>query len=455
MLRRNHGFLAFVAFALMIALAVGKAHAQPAAAPPTAHLVEPSPIPRAAAEVPLDPLAATQAYLDSVPREARARSDAYFEGGYWLKLVDFLMGAAIGLLLLSTGASAKMRDFAVKRTRLRPLRAGLYWAMYLVAATVLGFPLSVYEGFVREHAYGLSNMTFGSWLGDQAKELLVGLVLGGLVVPILYAVLARAQRTWWIWGAVVTMAFLTFAAAIAPVYIAPVFNKYTPVSDERIRGPILAMARANGIEAKDVYEFDESRQSTRVSANVSGFGATLRISLTDNLLARCSLPEIEQVMGHEMGHYVLHHVEKLILQMGIVIVVGFFLMKLTFERLRARFTRWKVEGVADPAGLPLLFLLLSTYLFVMTPVMNTIIRSQEVEADLFGVNASRQPDGMAQVSLKLADYRKLDPGPLEELLFFDHPSGRNRILMAMRWKAEHVGDTPLPPLTPEAGGRTP
>jgi Zn-dependent protease with chaperone function len=91
--------------------------------------------------------------------------------------------------------------------------------------------------------------------------------------------------------------------------------------------------------------------------------------------------------------------------------------------------------VEDPAGLPLLSALLSLFLFLTSPVLNTIIRSNEVEADAFGLNAARQPDGFAAVALKLGEYRKLDPGPIEELLFFDHPSGRNRILMAMRWKA--------------------
>lgn len=214
-----------------------------------------------------------------------------------------------------------------------------------------------------------------------------------------------------------------------------------------MRRPILALARASGIDAKDVYEFDASRQSKRVSANVSGFGSTLRISLNDNLLNRASLPEIEAVMGHEMGHYVLNHIPKMIIEMGLVIALGFAFVALTFERLRARYAaRWKVDGVDDPAGLPLFALLLGAYMFAMTPVVNTIIRSQEAEADIFGLNAARQPDGMATVALRLAEYRKLSPGPVEEFVFFDHPSGRNRIHMAMQWKAEHVGDTPLQPI---------
>jgi STE24 endopeptidase len=172
---------------------------------------------------------------------------------------------------------------------------------------------------------------------------------------------------------------------------------------------------------------------------VSGLFGTERISLNDNLLKRCSLEEIEAVMGHEMGHYVLNHAWKFIPDFTIIVVVGFALMKLLFERLRERFrSRWKIEGVDDVAGLPLFLLLFSAYLFLLTPVLNTMERTAEAEADAFGVNASGQPDGMAQVALKLAEYRKLDPGPIEEIFFFDHPSGRNRIEAAMRWKAEHM-----------------
>jgi STE24 endopeptidase len=402
-------------------------------------------IPTAAAAVPLDVDAATRAYLDTVSPAARASSDAYFEGGYVLQLVDFLVGGGIGVALLHTGVSARMRDLARRVTRSRFVHVALFWALYLAVTTVLGFPLHVYEGYFREHAYGLSNMSFGAWLGDEAKGLGIAVVLGGIAVPLLYAILRKARRTWWVWGAIAMMGFTVFAVAITPVFLAPVFNSYTRLEDPKVRDPILALARANGIETHDVWQFDASKQSKRVSANVSGFAGTQRISLNDNLLNRCSPPEIEAVMGHEMGHYVLHHIAKDLLAIGIVILLGFLFVRTGFERLRKRFeTRWRVEGVDDPAGFPLFVLLFSVYSLLTTPVTNTIIRTTEAEADLFGLNAARQPDGAAQAALKLGEYRKLDPGPIEEFVFFDHPSGRHRIEMAMRWKAEHVGPQSLP-----------
>jgi STE24 endopeptidase len=387
--------------------------------------------------------AATNAYLAKMPTAAKARSNAYFEGGYWLILWDFLYGVVISLLLLQLRWSAKMRDLAERVTRFKPLHTFIYWAEYLAITYVLGFPLGVYEGFFREHAYGLATQTFGPWMGDQAKSLLVGLILGGLAVPALFGVVRRLPRSWWLWGAVVCLVFLVIGSLIAPVFIVPIFNTVKRLDDPKITKPILSMARANGIPANDVYEMDASKQTTRMSANVSGFAGTMQITLNDNLLRRGSPEEIQSIMGHEMGHYVMNHVYKAILFFLIVFVAAFALLWWSLDRCLAKWgERWRLRGVGDVAVLPLAVLIGSTFFFVLTPILNTMVRTQEYEADIFGLNASRQPDGFAQAAIHLGEYRKMNPGPLEEWLFFDHPSGRNRIFAAMRWKAENGGSIP-------------
>jgi STE24 endopeptidase len=174
---------------------------------------------------------------------------------------------------------------------------------------------------------------------------------------------------------------------------------------------------------------------------VSGFLATERITLNDNLLRHCSPAEIEAVMAHEIGHYVLNHTYKATMFFSLLIVIGFaFLRGASSWSLGRWGNRWRVRSFEDVAALPLFALLLSTYFFVLTPLTNTYTRVEEYEADIFGLNTGRQPDGEAEVDLKLGDYRKLDPRPLEEFVFFDHPSGRTRIYAAMRWKAEHLHD---------------
>jgi STE24 endopeptidase len=387
---------------------------------------------------PFDVNPAVNAYLAKMPPAQRARSDAYFEGGYWLILWDFLLTIFIMGLLLRFRWSARMRNLAERITRFRPLQTALYWIQFVIVASLLNFPLTVYEGYFREHKYGLLNQTFGPWMRDQLVGLAVGVILGAILIVPLFGLVRRLGTSWWVWGATLALLFLALVSLIAPVYIAPLFNQYKKLEDPRIKDPILSMARANGIPATDVYEFDASKQSNRVSANVSGFGNTLRISLNDNLLNRCTLPEIETTMGHEMGHYVLNHAYKGLVMIGVVIVIGFaFLHGGTNYALARWGTQWDIRGITDVAVLPLALMVFSLYFFCMTPVTNTITRTMEYEADMYGLNAARQPDGEANVDLMLGEYRKLDPGRLEEFIFFDHPSGRTRITAAMRWKAEH------------------
>jgi len=383
--------------------------------------------------------AATNAYLSEIPAAARARSDAYFEGGYWLILWDFLMSAVILWILLQFGWSAAMRNFAARTTRFRPLQTFLYWLQFTVITSILGFPLAVYEGYFREWKYGLATQTFGPWLWDQTKGLLLSIILGGLVVTALVGVVRKLPRTWHIWGALVAILFSILGVMIVPTVIVPIFNTPKILDNPKVTKPILSLARANGISAKEVYEVDASKQTTRMSANVSGFGKTMRITLNDNLLRRASPEEIQSVMGHEMGHYVLNHIYKTILFISVLIVVMFSLLRWGLNWSLARWgERWQVREVTDVAAIPLVLLLTSIFFFVLTPITNSQTRVEEHEADMYGLNASRQPDGFAQAAIHLGEYRKMNPGPVEEWIFYDHPSGRNRIHDAMQWKAENL-----------------
>jgi STE24 endopeptidase len=399
----------------------------------------PLPSPTAQASATFDPVQATKAWLATVPADQRAKSNAYFEGGYWLLLWNFLVAAAVTILLLTSQLSARLRDFAERTTNSKTLQVALYSVGFFLIVAVLSFPLTFYQQFIREHQYGFATQTFGAWFLEQLIGLVVGLIAGVIALSILYAVFRRAPRTWWIWGTLVAVVLSFVGNFVAPVYVEPLFNSYKPLTDPNIRDPILAMAQANQIPVKQVFEVDASRQTTRVSANVSGLLGTTRIALNDNLLKQCTLPEIRAVMAHEMGHYVLNHGAKITVDFGVVALIGFAIARFVFDwALRRWGTSWQVRGIADPAGLPLLALIFVTFTFLMTPVLNSIVRASEHEADQFGINTSREPDGEAKVALKLGAYRKLDPGPLEEFIFFDHPSGRARIQMGMEWKAAHL-----------------
>ena len=398
----------------------------------------------AAASAHFDADAATAAYLATMTPSARARSDAYFEGGYWLVLWDFLFGLLLAWALLGWRFSARMRDLAARLTRFRWAQNALYAIQYFILTTVVTLPWAAYEGYVREHQYGMSNQGLAAWLGEQAKGLVITLLFGTLAAVAIYAVIRKLPKTWWLWGSAVAILFLIFQIAIGPTYLEPVFNKFYPLAESPLKQRILSLARANGIPVEQVYEFDASKQTTKMSAHVSGIAGSAQISLNDNLINRASPEEVEAVIGHEMGHYVLNHVYKGVLAFGVLVVIGFAFMSWAFGRVTLKFgERWGFRDVADIAGLPLLVALFSVYGFALTPLFNTITRSMEAEADAFGLNAARQPDGAAQAALHLAEYRKMQPGPVEEVVFFDHPSGWNRIHRAMVWKAENLSSADI------------
>lgn len=381
---------------------------------------------------------ATDAYIATVPAEARERSDAYFEGGYWIDLWGTVITVLVAWLLLSGRISAGLRDAIERRIRRPNLQVLAYVVVYLLAVSLLTLPWTLYTGYYREHAYGMSNHTLASFMRDWGVGLAVGALLGGLALTGLYAIVRRVGRHWVAWATGATAVFMFFVMLIAPVFISPLFNDYQPLQGGEVRDSILQLAHEAGIPADDVYWFNASKQTTRISANVSGVLGTMRISLNDNLLERTSLPEIRAVMAHEMGHYALHHSFWLPLAFTMVFGFGFWVVDRVFGRLLARHgTRWGVRGLSDPAGLPLVAAIFAVVMFLLTPLTNTIVRTAEHQADAFGLEAAREPHGFASAAMRISDYRKMEPSPLEEMIFFDHPSGRTRVERSMRWLADH------------------
>ena len=386
---------------------------------------------------------ATAAWLDTLSPEQRSLSDAYFEGGYWLQIWHLLYGLGVVAALLFSGFSRHMRDLAGRISKRSLINVAIYGAFFLVASFVLGLPLSIYSSFIREHQYGLSNLSLIGWFGEQLIELALTVVLGSVVISLLYAGIRRAGVRWWVWATGGAFLFSLFLTMITPVFIAPLFNDYKPLPDGPTRDAVLSLARANEIPTEHLAWFDASKQTTRVSANVSGLLGVTRISLNDNLLNKTSLPEIKAVLGHEMGHYVLNHQFKLTVYLSVLYGIAFALVRLGLERGLARWSpRLGLRGRADPAALPLLAGIFFIVWFLLTPLINTVVRTTEAEADAFGLNAAREPQGFAMASMRLSTYRKLSPGALEEFLFYDHPSGYERVHRSMVWLKENIPAAP-------------
>jgi STE24 endopeptidase len=394
----------------------------------------------AAAATAFDPEAATQAYLATLKGAARAKSDAYFEGGYWLILWGALVAIAGELVQLHFGLARRWRDWA-ERIAPRWLAPALFSVPYAVAGALIVLPWTIYTGYFREKQYDLMNQSFGDWLLDQGKGLGINIVASAILFTVVMAVIRKSPKRWWLWGALTMSGFVAFGAMVVPVFISPLFNSYSEMKPGPLRDRIVAMAKANNVPAEHIYVFDASKQTKRISANVSGLGPTIRISLNDNLLNRTTPAETAAVMGHELGHYVLGHVWKSILAFTAIFLLIFYLAYRAVPAIiRRHGARWGVRDVADPAAIPVFFIVVAIIGVFLTPVTNTLVRVNESEADAFGLNTAREPDGFATTALALSEYRKIEPGPVEEFLFFDHPSGKTRIRMAMDWKAAHLAE---------------
>jgi len=381
---------------------------------------------------------ATRAYLDAMPAAQAAQTADYHEGQIWLILWNGLVGIAILWILLQTKFAKGLRDRLEARMPkwLAPLP---YAIVFLAVSTLIGLPLTIYEGFYREHQYGLATQTFGAWFGEWALQFGIGTLVFAIFLWVLYLVIKGFKRTWWVLGTAISAGFIYTMMLLAPTYIAPMFNEYTSLEEGPLRDNILALAEVSDIPADDVFVYTSSDQTTRITANVAGVGSSIRIALGDTLVEQADLDEIRHVMAHEMGHYALGHTYQGFVFFTAVFGVGFAFIHFTFGWANRRFgARWDIQNIGDLAGMPLFFILFTVYTTLLTPIQYNYVRIGELAADRFAFEAAREPDGAATIALRLSTYRELEPEPWEEFLFRHHPSGATRVRMAMEWKAAEL-----------------
>lgn len=259
-----------------------------------------------------------------------------------------------------------------------------------------------------------------------------------ILFAILYALIRRAPKRWWLWGGLVTSLFVIFAIVIGPVLIEPLFNKYTPAPPGPVREAVVEMAEANGVPSDKIFIYNGSRQSNRYTANVSGLFGSARVAMSDTMFAQgADMAEVKGVVGHEMGHYVHMHSLWMAGVLSLLAMIAFWLVDRLFPLAARLLGARGVEGIADPAGLPVLSAVLSVLALLATPVTNTLIRTMEADADNFSLQRVGEPDGLAKALVKTIEYRAATPGKWEEIIFYDHPSVGWRVRNAMDWKAAH------------------
>ena len=375
------------------------------------------------------------------------KMESYSHGNYLLQLVRPLWNAGLLAIIVFSGFGGTLLVWSGTCTRSANLKVGIYAILFGLVMFIGDFPLTAYASYVRERSYGFASQTFAAWLAERGKGLLVALVLQAIFLVVLYVAIRRLAKGWWVAGSVLAVLFAIVVIAIAPVFIAPLFNRFEPLRDESLRADILEMARREGIPAREVYQVDASRQSGHNNAYVAGILGTQRIVLYDTLLTRFAPREIKAVMGHEMGHYVLNHVWKTVAFLVPVIVAGFFLVDRVSRRVIERRPELGIRDLSEPSSLPLISLVLSVFLFVAGPAIATFSRAQERQADLFGLQVTRDPAAAASVFLKFGrlDLDEYHVHPWIETLLCGHPSLARRVRTAQLYARRHgIVDRPRP-----------
>jgi Zn-dependent protease with chaperone function len=375
--------------------------------------------------------------------EMSEKTRRYYESGNVLWFVNRVWGLLIPALFLFTGFSAKIRNWAQQLGRKWFFVIGLYFIIFTAINFVIDLPLSYYQGFVRQHAYDLSNQTFGKWFGDSLKALMVGIAGGVLFLWIPYLLLKKSPRRWWLYTGMLMVPFLFFVMLISPVWIAPLFNKFGPMNDKALETKILALAEQAGIEGSRVYEVNKSIDTKAVNAYVTGFMNTKRIVLWDTIIAKLKEKELLFVMGHEMGHYVLGHVVKSILFFSLLIMATLYAAYRTAGGLINKYKdRFGFDQLSDIASLPLILLLVSVFTLIITPLALTFTRYQEREADRFGLEITQSNHAAATAFVKLQQENLGNPRPglLYKLWRASHPTLGERIDFCNEYRPWEKGE---------------
>ena len=369
----------------------------------------------------------TSLYPMSPERKAKLISYSRFNN-IW-RFVDFFVTIGVLCLILFTGFSARLRNWA-QIAKKRFFIVWLFLILFLVTDYILNFPFHVYRNFIVESDYGFMTQTFWQWWGEDLLSFLIGCIITIIPMWFFYWLVGKFRR-WWLLFSLGAIPFAVFFIIIAPVVISPLFNDFKPISDKTLETKLLNLASSVGIEGADVFEVNASKQSTKVNAYVTGLFGTKRIVLFDTLIKNFNYDEIMFVMGHEMGHYVMHHV-----WWGLLLAIAFIMFSLwltdkTIHPIIHKFRkRFGFDKLSDIASLPLVMLFLTVIMFFFQPITNGASRIMEHQADVFGMDVSGvSGETAAKAFDKLSVFNLSDPNPpaIIEFWFYNHPALKKRM----------------------------
>ncbi len=359
-----------------------------------------------------------------------------------LSLIGMLI-AAIGILFVFwSGLDQGLRDFLQPLSwqpiaGWYPLQVLVYFLVLLLGYEIITSPLAFYSGYQLPHRYGLSTLSLRGWLGDRLKGLLLSIVLETFVVELVYLLLATQPQLWWLWVALILLFFTVVMANLAPVLILPLFYKLRPLPEGDLTRRLLALADRAKTRVRGVFTMELSSKTTAANAALMGLGNTRRIVLGDTMLDRYTPDEIEVVLAHELGHHVHHDIWKLIISQSVLTLVGLYLLNLALHW--AVDTQHYYTSMADVATIPLVLVLTAIFGLIIMPLSNGLSRTIEYQADEYALEATKLVTAFQSAMTRLANQNlsDIEPSPIVEFLFHDHPAIGKRLQHATIFAERH------------------
>ncbi len=384
--------------------------------------------------------------------EKRAQAIAYARARYRLHFGAFGWGCLVLLGIIALRLGPRFRDVAESASRRRIVQAAVFVPLLFATEGVLELPPAAY-GHHLARFYGQSIQGWGSWIWDQAKGLLVGLVIAIPLVWLLYAILRRSPRRGWRWFWLALLPILVFLIFLTPLAIDPLFFRFDPLAPAhpelaREIGKVAARAGAP-IPSERMFAMNASTKYTGINAYVTGLGASKRVVVWDTTLAKATIPQTLFVFGHELGHYVLGHVPRTIAFLWALLFVILALGAWILDRVFRRPDRWGIRGLSDWASLPVLLLGVTVAGEVAMPAVNGYSRAQEHAADVFGLEAIHglvpdSPRAAAEAFQLLGETNLSDPDPAPFITFwlYSHPPLADRLRFAAEYDPWGKGEAP-------------
>ena len=366
-------------------------------------------------------------------RQKQAKEYARIRRRLWL--VDTIFGAVYAFLWLFLGWASALRDWLMTLTQNQWILVALFVAIFGGIYSIINLPLGYYSGFVLPHRFGQSNQTFKDWVIDQLKGLAVGAPLGLLLLELLYLALRVTGALWWLWAAIGMLVFTVLLSNLAPILIAPLFNKYVPLGDEHkeLADRLMDLARRANTKVKGVFKFDMSKRTKAANAALTGVGNTRRIVIGDTLINEFSTDEIETVLAHELGHHVHHDIPVLITLSTLSTTLSLYLASVALNWAIGYFG---FTGPADVAAFPALGLIFGAYGLITMPLENAVSRWRESMADDYALQATGKREAFASAFTRLANQNlgEVDPEKWVVFMFYSHPPLGERIAKANHGK---------------------